>query len=183
MLITCIVAPLALAGILGFAFGGGATAGDVRIGVSGASPQLVAAAARAAELPPQVSVHLVPRSATLTREVQQGAYDGGVIVDRRSPSLSDLLIPIISPGSTHTPGFRVVDRATSIIGQEWAESVAAALASRLYAGRIQPGSADHLAALSVATDEVGNASKGVLNYFAPSIAVIFLFIGGGLGMR
>jgi ABC-2 type transport system permease protein len=30
---------------------------------------------------------------------------------------------------------------------------------------------------------LGNGGKAVLNYFAPSIAIVFLFIGSGLGMR
>ena len=38
-------------------------------------------------------------------------------------------------------------------------------------------------ALSVFTSTIGNGGKAVLDYFAPSIAVVFLFIGSGLGMR
>ena len=77
----------------------------------------------------------------------------------------------------------MVSRASSLTGQEWAESIAAGLASRLYAGHLRPGSAPQFASISVSTMSLGNASRGVLDYFAPSIAVIFLFIGGGLGMR
>ena len=33
------------------------------------------------------------------------------------------------------------------------------------------------------SQSLANAGRGVLDYFAPSIAVVFLFIGGGLGMR
>jgi ABC-2 type transport system permease protein len=57
------------------------------------------------------------------------------------------------------------------------------VSSRLYAGHLRPGSASRPAAISVEAQSLGNASRGVLDYFAPSIAVVFLFIGGGLGMR
>jgi ABC-type multidrug transport system permease subunit len=183
MVISCIVAPVALAAILGFAFGGGASSSKVTIGVSGASPQLIDAAVHAAQLPPQVSVRLVPVASTLKREVLNGKYSGGVIIYHDHKSLADLLIPIVAPGSTHTPGFEIGSPPASLIGQEWTESLAAGLSSRLYAARLQPGTATQLAPVTITTDDLGNASKGVLNYFAPSIAVIFLFIGGGLGMR
>jgi linearmycin/streptolysin S transport system permease protein len=183
MLITCLVAPLALAAILGFAFGGGSSSGPLTIGVSGASPQLVAAAARSAQLPAQVSVRIVPVASTLKRDVLDGKYSGGVILTKRHRTLSDLLVPIVAPGATPTRGFTIGGRPTSLVGQEWAEAMAAGLASRLYAGRLQPGSATHPAAMTLTDDDLGNGSKSVLNYFAPSIAVIFLFIGGGLGMR
>ena len=76
-----------------------------------------------------------------------------------------------------------MDRANALIGQEYAESLAAGLASRLYAGRLERGTATHAAALSVSASTLGNGGKAVLDYFAPSIAVVFLFIGSGLGMR
>jgi ABC-2 type transport system permease protein len=77
----------------------------------------------------------------------------------------------------------VVDRPDAIVGQETAEAVAAGLASRLYAGRLHPGTRTDTAPLHVAVSGIGNGGKGVLDYFAPSIAVVFLFIGSGLGMR
>ena len=43
---------------------------------------------------------------------------------------------MVAPGATPSPGFEVVDRADALVGQEYAESVAAGLASRLYAGRL-----------------------------------------------
>jgi ABC-2 type transport system permease protein len=90
---------------------------------------------------------------------------------------------MVAPGATPSPGFDVVDRANALLGQEYAESVAAGLASRLYAGRLAPGTATHAAALTLSASTLGNGGKAVLDYFAPSIAVVFLFIGSGLGMR
>jgi ABC-2 type transport system permease protein len=181
--ITCLVAPLAIATILGFAFAGNASTSTLAIGVSGAPAGLVRAAAHASQLPDDVVVRLVPSAASIRREVADGTLAAGVVVSRDRKSLSDLLIPMVSPGATPSPGFDVVDRANALIGQEFAESLAAGLASRLYAGRLERGTATDAAAISVSASTLGNGGKAVLDYFAPSIAVIFLFIGSGLGMR
>ena len=180
---TCLVAPLAIAAILGFAFARNPTAGSLSIGVSGAPPRLVTASVQASQLPASVHVRILPSAAAVTRQVAEGTLAGGVIVTRRPPSLSQLLVPMLAPGATPSPGFRVVDRADALVGQETAESVAAGLASRLYAGRLERGTATDAAAISVTTSTLGNGGKAVLDYFAPSIAVVFLFIGSGLGMR
>jgi ABC-2 type transport system permease protein len=183
MVITCIVAPLALAAILGFAFADGGPTGRLPLGVSGVSPELLASAENAVQLPSDVTVHLVPRGNTLKKEVADGTLSGGVIVSGSHARLTDLLIPMVDPGASHSPGFHLVSAPSSLAGQEWAQSLAAGLASRIYAGHLQPGSATARAAISIATQSLGNASKGVLDYFAPSIAVVFLFVGSGLGMR
>ena len=181
--LTVLVAPLAIAAILGFAFAGNASPGPVPIGVSGASPALVRAAVHASQLPPNVTVRVVAGKEALERAVADGTLDGGIAVLRGRKSLGHLLIPMVAPGATPSPGFDVVDRSNALIGQEYAESLAAGLASRLYAGRLYRGTAIHPAGVSVETAMVGNGGKAVLDYFAPSIAVVFLFIGSGLGMR
>jgi ABC-2 type transport system permease protein len=181
--ITCLIAPLAIAAILGFAFAGNTSSGVLPIGVSGASPALLRAAVHASQLPPNVVVRLVPGEEGVTRDVADGTLAAGVVLRRHQTNLSHLLIPMVAPGATPSPGFDVVDRANALIGQEYAESLAAGLASRLYAGRMQRGTATHAAALSVFASTLGNGGKAVLDYFAPSIAVVFLFIGSGLGMR
>jgi ABC-2 type transport system permease protein len=177
------VAPLVIAAILGFAFAGNATTGTIPIGVAGTSPALLRAAVHASQLPPTVVVHLVTSESAVKREVADGTLAGGVVVSRARKSLSDLLIPMVAPGGSPSPGFDVVDRGDALIGQEYAESVAAGLASRLYAGRLEPGIATDAAAISVQANTLGNGGKAVLDYFAPSIAVVFLFIGSGVGMR
>jgi ABC-2 type transport system permease protein len=181
--ITCLVAPLAIAAILGLAFAGNASNAAVPIGVSGSSPALVRAAIHASQLPPNVTVHLVADAAALKHEVAEGTLAGGIAVSRSRKSLGHLLIPMVAPGATPSPGFDVVDRADAIIGQEYAESLAAGLASRLYAGRLYRGTATEAAGVSIETSELGSGGKAVLDYFAPSIAIVFLFIGSGLGMR
>ncbi len=177
------MAPLAIAAILGLAFSGNAANGATPIGVSGASAALVRAAVHASQLPPNVTVHFVAGKDALKREVADGTLEAGIAVSRGHKSLGHLLIPMVAPGGTPSPGFDVVDRANALIGQEYAESLAAGLASRMYAGRLYRGTSTDPAAISVESDMLGNGGKAVLNYFAPSIAVVFLFIGSGLGMR
>ncbi len=182
-MITCLVAPLAIAAILGFAFAANASSGTVPIGVSGATAGLVRAGAHASQLPAGVTVRVYRDASALKHDVADGTLDGGVVISRSRKSLSDLLIPMVAPGATPSPGFDVVDRADAVVGQEVAESLAAGLASRIYAGRLEGRSATDMAAISVSASTLGNGGKAVLNYFAPSIAVVFLFIGSGLGMR
>ncbi len=181
--ITCLVAPLAIAAILGFAFAGNSSTGPLPIGVSGASPALVRAAAHASQLPGNVTVRIVPGDESVKREVADGTLAGGVVLTRGERSLTHLMIPMVAPGATPSPGFEIVDRASALNGQEYAESLAAGLASRLYAGRLVRGTATDKAAISVSASTLGNGGKAVLDYFAPSIAVVFLFLGSGLGMR
>jgi len=177
------VAPLAIAAILGFAFAHNAATTTLPIGVSGATPALVRAAVHASQLPDDVVVRLVPGADVVRRQVADGSLAAGVVVSRDRKSLSDLLIPMVAPGATPSPGFAVVDRANALVGQEVAEALAAGLASRMYAGRLEGGTATEAAAISVSASTLGNGGKAVLDYFAPSIAVVFLFIGSGLGMR
>jgi ABC-2 type transport system permease protein len=181
--ITCLVAPVAIAAILGFAFAGNRFPGTITIGVSGSTPALLRAAVHASQLPPTVVVRLVPGEAAVKQEVADGTLAGGVVVSRNHKTLSDLLVPMVAPGATPSPGFDVVDRADALTGQEYAESVAAGLASRMYAGRLERGTATDAAAISVQSTSLGNRGKAVLDYFAPSIAIVFLFIGSGLGVR
>ena len=181
--ITSLVAPVAIAAILGFAFAGNRFPGTITIGVSGTTPALLRAAVHASQLPPTVTVKLVPGEAAVKQEVADGTLAGGVVVSRSRKTLSDLLVPMVAPGATPSPGFDVVDRADALTGQEYAESVAAGLASRMYAGRLERGTATDAAALSVQSTSLGNRGKAVLDYFAPSIAIVFLFIGSGLGVR
>jgi ABC-2 type transport system permease protein len=183
MLITCIVAPLAIAAVLGFAFAERPATGAIPLGVSGASAPLVRAAVQAAQFPATVTVRQVHGATALRQEVDNGTLAGGVIVNPIRKTLANLMIPMVSPGGTPSPGFEVVDRPDSLAGQQDAQGLAASLASRLYLARLGNGRPSTPAAIDVQSTGLGNGSKAVLDYFAPSIAVIFLFIGSGLGMR
>jgi ABC-type multidrug transport system permease subunit len=173
-----------MSAILGLTYGGSGNTAPVPIGIAGVSSQLVAATALAAQLPSYVQLHAVPTANALKRDVTDGTLQGGVVLTRSDIPLDQLLIPVLAPGSTRTPGFDVVDKPTSLLGQEWAELVAASLSSQLYAGRVHTADVtQERALLTVITQHLGHGNKQVLNFFAPNISVVFLFIGSGLGMR
>src|SRR5271163_4962271 len=77
--ITCLVAPLAIAAVLGFAFSGNVSSVVLPIGVSGASPALVRAAVHASQLPRNVVVRLVSDEGAVKHEVADGTLAGGVV--------------------------------------------------------------------------------------------------------
>jgi ABC-2 type transport system permease protein len=183
VLIGCLAAPLLMAAVLGLSFAGSSSSVAVRVGVSGASPQLVAAAVQASQLPPGVSVVSMPSEQAVKNAVADGNLDSGVALLPGQLRLSSLLIPIVDPGATHTPGYDVVTKGTSQLGHEYAESVAAGISSVLYAGKVAHGVAIDPATVTIKTQSVGHGGKINLNFFAPNIAVVFLFIGSGLGMR
>ncbi|MGP0028975.1 MAG: ABC transporter permease [Acidimicrobiales bacterium] len=183
VLIGCLAAPLLMAAVLGLSFAGSGAAVAVRIGVWGASAQLVDAAVHASQLPPGVSVVSMPSEHAVKAAVADGTLDGGVAVLPGQLRLSSLLVPIVDPGATHTPGFDIVTRGTSQLGQEYAESVAAGISSVLYSDKVPHGVTIDPATVTITTKNVGHAGKVNLNFFAPNIAVVFLFIGSGLGMR
>jgi ABC-2 type transport system permease protein len=186
VLIGCLAAPLLMSAVLGLSFAGSNSAAALKIGVSGASPALIAAADRASQLPHGITVVSLPDQRAVQSAVSNGDLAGGVAVLPGQMHLDSLLVPVVDPGASTTPGFDVVTRGTSQLGQEYAESVAAGMASVLYAQRVPGRTADAANTSSVAinTQDVGKAGGKVdLNFFAPNIAVVFLFIGSGLGMR
>jgi ABC-2 type transport system permease protein len=188
VLIGCLAAPLLMAAVLGLSFAGGANVAPVHIGVAGATPQMLRATLAASQLPKNVTVTALPSQQSVQDAVANGTLDAGVAVVPSQLRLHTLLVPIVDPGATHTPGFDVVTKGTSPLGEEYAESVAAGMASVMYAGRVprtQATEADDPATATVAVDsqDVGHGGKINLNFFAPNIAVVFLFIGSGLGMR
>ncbi len=182
VLIGCIAAPLLMSAVLGLSFAGASSTTALRIGVSGASSQLLASAERASQLPHGITVVTLSSEQAVKTAVTNGDLAGGVAVRADQLRLHSLLVPVVDPGASTTPGFDVVTRGTSQLGQEYAESVAAGMASVLYAGRV-PHGADPTA-VAITTLSVGKPGGKVdLNFFAPNIAVVFLFIGSGLGMR
>jgi ABC-2 type transport system permease protein len=183
VLIGCLAAPLLMAAVLGLSFAGNAGAPAVRIGIAGASSQLMATAVRAAQLPPNVHVVALPDDEAAKADVADDRLDGAVAVLSGRLQLHSLLVPVVDPGATDTPGFDVVTRGTSQLGQEYAESMAAALSSALYSDRIPAGGSAGAGHVAITTQSVGHGGKVNLNFFAPNIAVVFLFIGAGLGMR
>ena len=189
VLIGCLAAPLLMSAVLGLSFAGSSSTSALKIGVSGASPALVSAAVQASQLPHGVTVVSLPSEDAVKSDVTNGDLAGGVAVQPGQMHLDSLLVPVIDPGATTTPGFDVVTRGTSQLGQEYAESVAARYLERALraagAGATRPASQHGVASsVAITTQDVGKAGGKVdLNFFAPNIAVVFLFIGSGLGMR
>jgi ABC-2 type transport system permease protein len=183
VLIGCLAAPLLMAAVLGLSFAGSAGTPAVRIGVSGASPGSLAAAVRAAQLPSNVHVVAMSEGGAARAAVADGSLDGAVALLPGQLRLNSLLVPVVDPGATDTPGLDVVTRGTSQLGQEYTESMAAALSSVLYSDRIPGGGSADASRVALTTQSVGHGGKVNLNFFAPNIAVVFLFIGAGLGMR
>ena len=183
VLIGCLAAPLLMSAVLGLSLAGNGGATVAHIGVSGASAQLMAAAVHASQLPPGVTVVSLASESAVKTGVSDGDLDGGVAVLPGQLPLHTMLIPIVDPGATHTPGFDVVSRGTSQLGEEFAESVAAGISSVLYASRVPHDGVSDRATVAITTQSVGHGGKVNLNFFAPNIAVVFLFIGAGLGMR
>ncbi|HXN60588.1 MAG TPA: hypothetical protein VN886_09055, partial [Acidimicrobiales bacterium] len=135
VLIGCIAAPLLMSAVLGLSFAGASSTTALRIGVSGASSQLLASAERASQLPHGITVVTLSSEQAVKTAVTNGDLAGGVAVRADQLRLHSLLVPVVDPGASTTPGFDVVTRGTSQLGQEYAESVAAGMASVLYAGR------------------------------------------------
>jgi linearmycin/streptolysin S transport system permease protein len=187
VLIGCLAAPLLMAAVLGLSFAGGASVAPVHIGVAGASPQMLTAALAASQLPKNVTVTTLPSQQSVKNAVANGTLDAGVAVLPSQLRLRTLLVPIVDPGATNTPGFDVVTKGTSPLGGEYAESVAAGISSVMYASRVPHTEATEAdaapATVAINSQDVGHGGKVNLNFFAPNIAVVFLFIGSGLGMR
>lgn len=181
--ITAVVAPLALAGILGFAFAGRPTYTEVRLGVTGAAPALVEQAA--AQLPPGTTVRRVADGAALRRQIAAGSLQGGVEVRAVPRQPAQLLHPALEPGTGRLgPGVTVL-AGTSIAATTDAGTLAAAVADGEYASALEHrvGAAAAVAPVTITDDPIGNGGRHVLDFFAPSVAVLFLFMGAGLGTR
>ncbi len=124
-----------------------------------------------------------------------------------SSALPALLADVtIGPGNG-PPSARlsVVSPSTSSVDGQLGEAVAAAISSRLYAGALEvtlvpgppPTTPDALAALTARAQSTAasrsvllnlaplsvGTNHGVIGYYGSSIAVVFLFIGAGLGTR
>ncbi|MHB8318383.1 MAG: ABC transporter permease [Acidimicrobiales bacterium] len=246
LLILAVVAPLLLALILGFAFGQGPVAKEVRIGVAFVQPHpnaelkhVVATGVIAAGNPPSVQVIDVSNPRSLLKLIHSGALLGGVVVptptrlvtvrqgNSPNPSrpkvtahlenvdavpkdtvatLTQLLRPVVSPGvGVQTNGLNVVVSPNSPDANAVARSIASGISLKIYEGALrlyslrQPTSNPAVFASRVLTTaasipslpiaptlqvrSIGSGPKSVLDYFSPSVAVIFIFVGASLGTR
>ncbi len=225
--VTSFVAPLVLASILGFAFGGRSQhLVDLAVVVTAPSAQtdaVVAAGIQAAALPPQVHVTRPATAAEARSELASGRIGAFVVVPegfgspdsiiplpRSTPvsarTLPDLLKNVVVGPGHGSPEARLTVTAASggSLDEQAGEGLASAITSRLYSGALVAVAVDGLppateaglaaftqaaaggaarpVSIAVATDAVG-ADASVIGYFAPSMAVVFLFISAGLATR
>ena len=181
VLITAIVAPLAIAAILGFAFANRPPTGPLSIGVSGAPAAVVRAAAHAAQVSPNVTVRTV---ATPNRLERGGRRHLG----RRGRGLPGAQ----EPGkSAHPDGLAWGNEHPGLQGggpgppwsarkqhRPWRPGWPAASTRRAWATKPPP-----LRITRRRGSHRGQWGQGGLDYSRAVIAVVFLFIGSGLGMR
>jgi ABC-2 type transport system permease protein len=202
-LVAAIVAPVLIAAVLGFTFAGGVRHHTIRIGVAGGDPAVVAAGARSAALGPDTVVVQVASPSRLRTEIQHGSLGAGVVVGPVPPrgagtpaGLATLLAPVLDPGTGKVgAGMKVVTSPTGSTNAEAAASaLATGIAGRYVAGALVEDAEDRgvghpvtpsrsPADVVLVATTIGNAGKHVLDYFAASIAIIFLFMGAGLGTR
>jgi len=205
LLITALLAPFVLAAIMGIAFRPSAGGALVHIGLvdqatSATGRQIVAAGLESAALPPEIGI--VPESSPAQMEaaIRSGALEGGVIVPA---AFGRSYLPADLPASRAA--------ANSPLAGPAAQGIAEAITGRLAVGGLagavahpppsgafnrpthRPSTASPLppellsaAAMSpslVITDEGRGGRQSLVGYFAPSMAIVFLFIGVGAVAR
>ena len=102
VLIGCLAAPLLMSAVLGLSFAGSGSAQAVRVGVSGASPQLTASCVHASQPPCDVTAVSMPSEQAVETAVANGSLDSGVAVLPGQMRLGGLLVPVVDPVPTHT---------------------------------------------------------------------------------
>lgn len=121
-------------------------------------------------------------------------------------TLTQLLKALVAPGSgPQRNGIDIVVSSNSPIGSTATRSIASGISTQIYEGALREVASGHLpsdtsgyinnvlsgAAASPAraivpslqARSIGSGSKNVLNYFAPSVAIIFVFVGASLATR
>lgn len=205
LLITGLLAPFVLAAIMGIAFRPGAGGALVHIGLvdqaaTATGRQIVAAGLESAALPPEIGIVPERSPAALEADIRSGALEGGVIVPAsfgRSERAVDLPSARAASNSPLAgPASEGIARA--IIDRLAVGGLAGAVAHPAPAGAVvPPGRADPpagplpaelLAAAAMPpsltlTDEGRGGRQSLLGYFAPAMAIVFLFIGVGAVAR
>ncbi|HUZ43912.1 MAG TPA: ABC transporter permease [Acidimicrobiales bacterium] len=203
LLITGLLAPFVLAAIMGIAFRPGAGGALVHIGLvdqaaTATGRQIVGAGLESAALPPEIGVVPEPSPAAMEAAIRAGALEGGVIVPAsfgRSESVTDLPTARAAANSP-LAGPAAEGIAQAIIGRLVVGGLAGAVAHppptgvAASPGHARPGPLppELLAAAAeppslAITDEGRGGRQSLLGYFAPSMAIVFLFIGVGAVAR
>lgn len=210
--VTGIVAPLGLAIILGLAFGGRGTTALVRVAVvnedqSTLGRSLVDGALVASSLPREVEVVRLGDEAAARAAVASRTVGAAVVVSAGAEArlLGDSASP--SPSGQRAP-LQVVERRDERVAGAVATAIEAAIVGRASAAQITAARAGALAGAAGSGREPGPTGRdelvtavldqpgavrlvdgataprqGVIGYFGPSMAIIFLFLGAAAGAR
>ena len=188
-IVTALVAPVALASIVGFAFGdaGGddRPAGLVRVAIADeagtpASRALVESTVRWADPGPGITLEAAPSPAVALTRFREGRVSAVVV------------LPAAFASAPVTPFPEVHTRPDSPIGQSVAFAVAQgmteATATARSAARGATLTPEALATITGAppitvADASGGTKRSLIGYFGPATAMVFLFFGIGLGAR
>lgn len=187
-LITAFVAPIALASIMGLAFGGPKGGAFVRIAVADddrtpTSRALLESALETLAAPPEVGIDRVSSGSEAARRVTAGQDAAGLVllqgfsteIGKRGPN------PIWTfAGGNGQIGSQVAfGLRQAIYGRYQTGQLAAAVSGRDVAEALVRSSGP----------PVGFASdrqpprKSLIGYFGPAMAIIFIFLGAGAGAR
>jgi ABC-2 type transport system permease protein len=201
-LITGFVAPLAMAAIIGLAFGTASSGAFLRVAIADEDHTPVSQATidgviANAGLGRIVVLAKVPDAATALAEFRRGTAGSAVIVHRGFAEAVAAMqhqrmvrFNVESITSRKRPYAEQV--AQAVVGGIFNELSAAALAVRTSVGNgtVTPErlatltAAFHAQALPVViADDAMGARKSLLGYFGPSMAIVFLFLGIGAGAR
>lgn len=198
-IVTAFLAPLVMASIIGFSFGRSSGGGFLRVAIAdedrtAASAGAIDSVIANAGLGRFVTLAKVPDEAAARAQFASGAAGAAVVVHRGYAGFF----------TGHPPGGVVVEAITSshrTYSQQVAESVVRglygvvssnALAVRTAAGE-RTVTATQLEAIGLAVrtrpppmrivDDGIAPRQGLLGYFGPAMAIIFLFLGIGAGAR
>lgn len=186
--VTAIVAPVVLAAIVGFAFGGDAGAGQpvlARVALADAddtpaSQALLDATVRFADPGPGISVERSPSPAAALDRLERGAVSAVVVLPRGFTTRW----PVPFPDVRFEPDSAIGQTLGFALAQGLTENTAA-VRSLVQDRGLTP---DVLAAVSAPpaitmVDAGGGTRRSLIGYFGPATAMVFLFFGVGLGAR
>jgi ABC-2 type transport system permease protein len=212
--INSFVAPILLATILGFAFGGNKSVGLLTIGISSqdlnaSTIALIHESVTESALPSLIKVSYYSTDSQLQNAIDSKRIEGGIMVPPQILSSQSMISLIKHSDDVFNATFlskslknntaKITITATNQTAQEVASGIASAIYGKIYSGllvgavysQVKHGNLQSFISTSqkatiqpleavLHSSNFGNG-KNIIGYYAPSMAIIFLFIGAGLG--
>jgi ABC-2 type transport system permease protein len=184
-IVTGVVAPVALAAIVGLAFGSQDETGAVRIVVATRDPSsaaggLVDLAVAWARPGPGIAVQRAASPDDAVEDFRRGRASAAVVLPEGYTTAERLRFPEVHSRSENVVGRGVADALSQAIAQAAFVRQAAlergADPAAVTAFMRQPPP------ISV-VDDGGGAIRSLMGYFGPAVAMVFLFFGIGIGAR